>query len=76
MKKAINQSTLTTILNIASILALVLLLILVFINNNVSRRLAVSNEQRYSLTYNANRFMNGSAYLTNEVRAFAATGLQ
>ena len=37
MKKAINQSTLTTILNIASILALVLLLILVFINNNVSR---------------------------------------
>ena len=37
---------------------------------------AVSNEQRYSLTYNANRFMNGSAYLTNEVRAFAATGLQ
>ena len=76
MKKAINQSTLTTILNIASILALVLLLILVFINNNVSRRLAVSNEQRYSLTYNANRFMNGPAYLTNEVRAFAATGLQ
>ena len=76
MKKAINQSTLTTILNIASILALVLLLILVFINTNVSRRLAVSNEQRYSLTYNANRFMNGSAYLTNEVRAFAATGLQ
>ena len=59
-----------------SIAALALLLILVFINNDVSGRLADSNEQRYALTYNANRFMNGSAYLTNEVRAFAATGLQ
>ena len=76
MKKAMNQSTLTSILNIASICALVLLLILIVINNGVSGRLAASNEQRYSLTYNANRFMNGSAYLTNEVRAFAATGLQ
>lgn len=76
MKKAMNQSTLTTILNVASICALLLLLILIFINNGVSTRLAASNEQRFSLTYNANRFMNGSAYLTNEVRAFAATGLQ
>lgn len=76
MKKAMNQSTLTTILNTASILALVLLLVLVFVNNSVSQQLAASNEQRYSLTYNANRFMNGSAYLTDEVRAYAATGLQ
>ena len=76
MKKAMNQSTLTTILNVASICALVLLLILIFINNGISGQLAESNEQRYLLTYNANRFMNGSAYLTNEVRAFAATGLQ
>ncbi len=76
MKKAMNQSTLTTILNVASICALLLLLILIFINNGLSTRLAASNEQRFSLTYNANRFMNGSAYLTNEVRAFAATGLQ
>ena len=76
MKKAMNQSTLTTILNVASICALLLLLILIFINNGFSTRLAASNEQRFSLTYNANRFMNGSAYLTNEVRAFAATGLQ
>ena len=76
MKKAMNQSTLTTILNVASICALVLLLILIFINNHVSTQLSTANEERYSLTYNANRFMNGSAYLTNEVRAFAATGLQ
>ena len=35
-----------------------------------------ANEARFALTYNANRFMNGSAYLTNEVRAYAATGSQ
>ncbi len=76
MKKAMNQSTLTTILNVASICALVLLLILLIINTSASRRLDESNQERYELTYNANRFMNGSAYLTNEVRAFAATGMQ
>ena len=76
MKKAMNQSTLTTILNVASICALVLLLILLIINTSASSRLDESNQERYELTYNANRFMNGSAYLTNEVRAFAATGMQ
>ena len=76
MKKAMNQSTLTTILNVASICALVLLLILLIINTSASRRLDESFHERYVLTYNANRFMNGSAYLTNEVRAFAATGMQ
>lgn len=35
-----------------------------------------ANEERFELTYNANRFMNGSSYLTNEVRAYAATGDQ
>ena len=76
MKKAMNQSTITTILNVASICALVLLLILLIINTSASSRLDESNQERYELTYNANRFMNGSAYLTNEVRAFAATGMQ
>ncbi len=35
-----------------------------------------ATEDRFNLTYNANRFMNGSAYLTNEVRAYASTGNQ
>ncbi|MCI8843692.1 MAG: methyl-accepting chemotaxis protein [Oscillospiraceae bacterium] len=76
MKKAMNQSTLTAILNVVSICALIFLAILLFLYSGVSRRLDSSNEQRFNLTYNANRFMNGSAYLTNEVRAFAATGNQ
>lgn len=74
MKRAINQSTLTTILNVGSICALLFMLALIIAYSDVSRRLEDANEDRFELTYNANRFMNGSAYLTNEVRAYAATG--
>ena len=76
MKKAMNQSTLTTILNGVSICALLVMMVSLFAYSNMSSRLEKAHEDRYELTYNANRFMNGSAYLTNEVRAFAATGIQ
>lgn len=76
MKKAINQSTLTTILNVGSIVALLFMLLLLIAYSSVSSRLDTANDNRFELTYNANRFMNGSAYLTNEVRAYAATGSQ
>lgn len=76
MKKAINQSTLTTILNVGSICALLFMIVLLVAYSGVSRDLEDANENRFELTYNANRFMNGSAYLTNEVRAYAATGNQ
>ena len=76
MKKAINQSTLTTILNVGSICALLFMLVLLVTYSDVSRQLERANEDRFELTYNANRFMNGSAYLTNEVRAYASTGNQ
>ncbi len=76
MKKEMNQSTLTAILNGFSILALLFMMFALFAYSSVSRRLETANENRFELTYNANRFMDGSAYLTNEVRAFAATGEQ
>ncbi len=74
MKRKINQSTLTLILNGISILALLLVVILLFIYSDVNEQLNKAAENRFELTYNANRFMNASSYLTNEVRAFAATG--
>lgn len=76
MKKALSQSLLTLILNGVSILSLIFMTICLYSYRNVNTQLNRANENRYNLTYNANRFMNGSAYLTNEVRAFAATGLQ
>ena len=76
MKKAMNQSKLILILNGLSILSLLFMVILLFIAGNVNRGLTAAHENRFNLTYNANRFMNGSAYLTNEVRAYASTGNQ
>lgn len=75
MKKAMNQSTLTLILNGISILTLIFMGVALFANSRIRTLLNSANEERFHLTYNANRFMNGSAYLTNEVRAFAATGV-
>ena len=76
MKKTISQSLLTLILNGISILSLIFLVISLFSYGRVNNQLSEANEERFELTYNANRFMNGSSYLTNEVRAFAATGNQ
>lgn len=76
MKRSINQSTLALLLNGISILALVFLIYSLFSYSSIHGQLNTENEERIALTYQANRFMNGSAYLTNEVRAFAATGRQ
>lgn len=76
MKKSMNQSTLTMILNGGSIFALIVVIVLLFVYGSVSTQLDEANEDRFNLTYNANRFMDGSSYLTNEVRAFSSTGEQ
>lgn len=76
MKKAMDQSRLITILNGVSILALVLTTLLLIIYGSTTDRLNMANDERFDLTYNANRFMDASAYLTNEVRAYASTGSQ
>lgn len=71
-----NQSMLILILNGGAILSVVFLMLSLSMYSKMNHQLDAANEARYELTYNANRFMNGSAYLTNEVRAFAATGIQ
>ncbi len=76
MKKSMNQSTLNLILNGISILTLIFMGLALYSNSHIRGLLNTSNQDRFDLTYNANRFMNGSAYLTNEVRAYAATGEQ
>lgn len=76
MKRAMNQSKLVILLNGFSILALVLTALLLIAYSSTNSRLNAANKDRFNLTYNANRFMNGSAYLTNEVRAYASTGKQ
>lgn len=73
-KKVMKQTTAVSLLNGLSaifLLAVILSFIAVILNTGKLNR---ANQEHYDLTYNANRFMNGSAYLTNEVRAYAATG--
>lgn len=74
MKKAMKQSTLIYLLNGVSIFFLLITLLSVFFYGIINSKIQQATSERFELTYNANRFMNGSAYLTNEVRAYAATG--
>ncbi len=74
MKRAMKQSTLTLILNTGSVL-LILLSIAAFAGVVIySANESKANNDRFELTINARRFMDGSAYLTSEVRSYAATG--
>ena len=74
MKKAAKQSTLVKLCSFGSMLlvaAAILATGAVYLaNDNIIKK----ESDRFNLTENANRFMNGSAYLTNEVRAYSVTG--
>lgn len=76
MKKAIKQSTLTYALNLSSVLLLIGIVVAFLFVFKMNSNISQANDERFELTKNANRFMNGSAYLTNEVRAYASTGNQ
>ncbi len=73
MKKAVKQSTLTFIMSGVSILAMFLMAVAIILFSRVTAQIDQANEDRFALTSNANKFMNGSTYLTDEVRAYAAT---
>jgi len=74
MKKSIKQSTMVLVLNTISIALVILAIISMVDLRTLNEKSDKANIERFELTFNANRFMDGSAYLTNEVRAFAATG--
>ena len=73
-KKAIKQSTLTFFLMATSIVLIILCAASFSLIVASSQRVDVAASNRYELSINAKRFMEASAYLTNEVRAYAATG--
>ncbi len=74
MKKAMKQSAVMAILNTVCIILLAAAALGFAVNTVVSLRINAANDDRYNLTQYANQFMDGSAYLTDEVRAYAATG--
>ena len=74
LKKAVKQSTLTFILNATSATLIILSAFAVFLIFGTNYEVNNAGQARYELTQSAKQFMEGSAYLTNEVRAYAATG--
>ncbi len=74
MKKAMKQSVLTTILNAGSIAFILLASISFFMVFYFNQQSDKASLNRFDLAANAKRFMDGSAYLTSEVRSYAATG--
>ncbi len=74
MKKAMKQSTMVTILNAVAITLLLAIITTFILLTAYNHQINQANEDRFDLTYNANRFLNGSSTLTAEVRAYAATG--
>ncbi len=73
MENKIKKPQLITIINVLSIMLIVVIALLFIFVLNINASLTKAQTDRYELTMGANRFMNGSAYLTNQVRAFAAT---
>lgn len=76
IKKAIKQSTILFVFNVITSILLLCILISFFIYNLSNSKIQQAHKARYDLTENANLFMNASSYLTNEVRAYSATGEQ
>ena len=74
MKKAIKQSTLTLLLNLGSIFLLLVSVGLIITSGLLNRQLDKDNQDRVVLVNETTNFFDASSYLTNEVRAFAATG--
>lgn len=73
MKKPKHLTSMST-LNQVSILFLVGMAVVAVVNAFCTNWFNTITTMRSELTYWANQFMDASSYLTNEVRAYAATG--
>ena len=73
-RKAIRQSTLVFLLNAASVLLITLCCVSFYFIVQSGNRVNRAAAERYDLFHNAQRFLDASGFLTDEVRACAATG--
>ena len=73
-QKRMKQSKLSFIISGVSMLCVLGILALAIVYISFSGKEKQAKDDRFDLSYNANRFMNGSSTLTDAVRAYAATG--
>lgn len=74
MKKAIKQSRVTLILGTLSSIFIIITFILFIVNGLYDKKLQSSLTEKFDLISYANQLKNASGYLTNQVRAYSATG--
>lgn len=73
MKKALKNSTVISLLSAVAIIFLIGTAVSFIFESYYNQRISTARTKRFDLTSNANLFMSGSANLTNDVRAYAAT---
>lgn len=74
MKKAVKQSTLLTALNLGTIVLVLLMTVAFALSIATSNRALQMYEDEKELTSAAQQFLDASGYLTEQARAYAATG--
>lgn len=74
MKKGLNLSKMTLLLNSLSIASIVILLILLLTNYQIAENIERENTNKSELILNAQTFINASSYLTDQARCYATTG--
>lgn len=72
--RAKKQSEVSRNVNIICMICLGAVMVLFIITGIFATMAQQANDNKYNLTMYANQFLNGSKTLTNEVRAYAATG--
>ena len=73
MKKAVKQSTMSSVLNFAT-MTLVLFLAVTFLMVMSYKKIVSVYEKENNLIAYTQQFIDASDYLTNESRAYATTG--
>ena len=76
MLKNKNQSTRMKLLGTLTIFLAILCAVATFITSLMNSRLDTTKDNHLTLSLCAETFADASAYLTNEVRAYSATGLK
>ena len=76
MFKNQNQSTKSKLLGAISIVLVLLCAVMTFMTSMLNTKLEEKKDDQLTLIQNAENFGNASDYLTDEVRSFAASGIQ
>lgn len=74
MKKAVKQSTMSSVLNFATMTLVLFLAVTFLMVMSYNKKIVSVYEKENNLIAYTQQFIDASDYLTNEARAYATTG--